>query len=118
MLLEQYEDIRKLIINSNKYPYGEKTIHNIFKEIISPYYVLGKKENRYNVEWELSYLTDRIIEGVSQEMYLLVMKDTKTKEYVIATVTYISGEYGKHYLGKNYNFYKFDILDVGGTSGN
>lgn len=104
MVLRQYKEIKSLIIENNKYPMNDNSMHDIVKKVIRKYYYEGKEENRYRIYWDVNYLGDKTVDNVEHRLYLFIIRDIGTGEYIVSTIKYISDN-------KDYNCYDFTILD-------
>lgn len=111
MLLEQHKDIEIMIINSKKYPDKYLDMYDIIRDTILKYYHEGDKQNKYVVDYDITSLGEKEVNGVEHILYLLVLRDISTGEYVVSTIEYVSDN-------KNYHNYSFRILDKEENNGN
>lgn len=104
MLSEQYKDIESIIVDNRKCPDKYLDMYDIIRDAIFEYYHKGDKQNRDVVDYDITYLGEKEVNGVGHILHLLVLKDISTGEYVVSTIEYVSDN-------KNYYNYNFRILD-------
>ena len=103
MIENCYIEIKDAIKYRNKYPISN--VYTMESIVNDAFDWVNKRFGIPNVEHDLIFLTEDKSEQVIVKLYLLVMKNKLTKEYLVGTIRYVSNK--KNLTQK----YEFEVLE-------